>query len=94
VPLIDPAVSEAERVRLAARLGERPVATPVEAVEALLGTGDPWLRACGAYTIGVLGLRELQGRLEEWRQDPDPLLRETVRQARARLAGRRPPPHA
>jgi hypothetical protein len=81
-------------VRLAARLGERPVATPVEAVEALLGTGDPWLRACGAYTIGVLGLRELQGRLVEWRQDPDPLLRETVRQARARLAGRRPPPHA
>jgi AAA family ATP:ADP antiporter len=88
VPLIDPAVSEAERVRRATRLGERPVETPVEAVEALLGTGDPWLRACGAYSIGVLGLHALRGRLDEWRHDPDPLLRETVRQARARLAAR------
>jgi AAA family ATP:ADP antiporter len=87
VPLLDPAVSEGERVRLAERLGGVPIEDPAQAVEALLGTGDPWLRSCAAYAIGALGLRELGGHLEEWRDDPDPLVRETARQARDRLAG-------
>jgi len=87
VPLIDPAVSEGERVRLAERLAGAPIEGPVRAVEALVGSGDPWLRSCAAYAIGALGLRELGRHLEEWRDDPDPLLRETARQARARLAG-------
>lgn len=40
-----------------------------------------------AYAIGSLGLRSLASHLEAWSGDPDPLLREAVRQARARLAG-------
>ena len=59
---------------------------PRRAVAALVGTGDPWLRSCAAYAIGALGLRSLAPQLDAWADDPDPLLRETVRQARARLA--------
>jgi AAA family ATP:ADP antiporter len=85
VPLVDPVVHGAERMRLAEKLSGTPVDSPQEAVKALAGTGDPWLKACAAYTIGALGLRELEGYLAEWGQDPDPLLRETVRQAREKL---------
>jgi ATP/ADP translocase/HEAT repeat protein len=85
VPLVDPVVHGAERMRLAEKLSGTPVDSPQEAVKALASTGDPWLRACAAYAIGALGLRELEGYLAEWGQDPDPLLRETVRQAREQL---------
>jgi ATP/ADP translocase/HEAT repeat protein len=85
VPLVDPVVHGAERMRLAAKLSGTPVDSPEEAVKALASTGDPWLKACAAYAIGALGLRELEGYLAEWGQDPDPLLRETVRQAREQL---------
>jgi AAA family ATP:ADP antiporter len=87
VPLVDPEVGEEERARLAARLVSAPVETPEQAIAALAGTGDPWLRSCAAYAIGALELRSLQTRLEEWRDDPDPLLREAARQARERLGG-------
>jgi AAA family ATP:ADP antiporter len=87
VPLIDPEVAEEVRLRLAERHGGPPINTSVEAVLALAGTGDPWLRSCAAYAIGALGLHELEGCLDAWRDDPDPLLRETVRQATVRLAG-------
>jgi ATP:ADP antiporter, AAA family len=86
VPLVDPEVKEEQRVRLAHRLVGAPVETPEQAIEALAGTGDPWLRSCAAYAIGALGLRSLQKHLEAWRDDPDPLLREAARQARERLA--------
>jgi AAA family ATP:ADP antiporter len=88
VPLIDPVVHGAERMRLAERLAGTPVDSPEEAVRELAGTGDPWLKACAAYAIGAQGLRELEGLLDEWGHDPDPLLRETVRQAREQLEGR------
>ena len=90
VPLVDPEVSEAQRVRLAHRLVGAPLETPEEAVAALAGTGDPWLRSCAAYAIGAQGLRSLEPQLVAWSEDPDPLLRETVRQARAKLAERAP----
>jgi AAA family ATP:ADP antiporter len=86
VPLVDPEVSEAQRVRLAHRLVGAPLETPEEAIAALAGTGDPWLRSCAAYAIGAQGLRSLAPQLEAWSEDPDPLLRETVRQAQAKLA--------
>ncbi|HVO11484.1 MAG TPA: Npt1/Npt2 family nucleotide transporter [Vicinamibacteria bacterium] len=86
VPLVDPEVTEAERRRLAERLIGAALDAPEAAVLALIGTGDPWLRSCAAYAIGALGLRSLEDRLAAWESDPDPLLRETVRQARARLA--------
>jgi AAA family ATP:ADP antiporter len=85
VPLVDPAVDERQRTVLAQRLVGIPLEGPEAAVDALIGTGDPWLRSCAAYAIGALGLRSMQPRLESWADDPDPLLRETVRQARARL---------
>ena len=72
-------------MRLAERLAGTPVDSPVQAVRELAGTGDPWLKACAAYAIGAQGLRELEGCLEDWQHDPDPLLRETVRQAREQL---------
>jgi hypothetical protein len=88
VPLIDPEVAGTERMRLSERLAGTPVDDPVQAVRALAVTGDPWLRACAAYAIGAQGLHSLEGYLEEWQDDADPLLRESVRQAREALAGR------
>jgi AAA family ATP:ADP antiporter len=88
VPLIDPVVHGAERMRLAEQLAGTPVDSPEEAVRELAGTGDPWLKACAAYAIGALNLRDLEGLLDDWRHDPDPLLRETVRQAREQFEGR------
>lgn len=92
VPLVDPEVTEAQRVALAQRRVGTPIETPEEAILALAGTGDPWLRSCAAYAIGALGLRSLRGQLDDWGNDPDPLLRETVRQARERLVGLGPEP--
>ncbi len=86
VPLVDPEIPEAQRVRLAQRLVGAPVETTEQGIEALACTGDPWLRSCAAYAIGSLGLASLAHHLEAWRDDPDPLLRETVRQARQKLA--------
>jgi HEAT repeat protein len=85
VPLVDPAVDESQRTALAQRLVGVPLDGPEAAVAALVGTGDPWLRSCAAYAIGALGLRSMEAQLDSWADDPDPLLRETVRQARARL---------
>ena len=87
VPLVDPEVPERQRLKLAERLVGSVVDGPESAVRALIGTGDPWLRSCAAYAIGALALRSLEPQLAQWESDPDPLLRETVRQARARLAG-------
>ncbi len=86
VPLVDPEIAEPQRVRLAQRLVGAPVETTEQGIEALACTGDPWLRSCAAYAIGSLGLAALAHHLEAWRDDPDPLLRETVRQARRQLS--------
>ena len=86
VPLIDSGVRLEERVRRAdALLGTR-VETSEEAVSMLIHSGDPWLRSCAAYAIGTLGLRSMEAELEAWGNDPDPLLVETVKQAREKLA--------
>jgi HEAT repeat protein len=89
VPLVDPEIPEPQRVRLAQRLVGAPVETPEQGIEALASTGDPWLRSCAAYAIGSRGLHSLGHHLETWRDDPDPLLRETVRQAQKQLASAR-----
>jgi hypothetical protein len=49
-------------------------------------SSDPWLKSCGAYAIGTLGLKSLAYALDECMKHPDPLLRETARQAKLRLA--------
>jgi AAA family ATP:ADP antiporter len=88
VPLIDPEVAGEKRMQIGEQLAGTPVQGPVQAVKALAITGDPWLRSCAAYAIGAQGLSELDGYLEEWQHDPDPLLRETVRQAWEQLRNR------
>jgi AAA family ATP:ADP antiporter len=87
LPLLDPQVSRTERVRRANEILGTRVESHQDAVSALVRSSDPWLRSCGVYAIGALGLSDLAGELDRVDADGDPLLRETVRQARARLAG-------
>jgi hypothetical protein len=58
----------------------------VETVAELIHGGDSWLNSCAADAIGSLGLKSLDRDLDAWQKDPDPLLSETVRQAKLRLA--------
>lgn len=86
VPLLDSGVSVNERVKMADRIVGASVQSREEAVAALVASEDPWLKSCGAYAIGTLGLRSLAGQLDECLRHSDPLLRETARQAKLRLA--------
>jgi hypothetical protein len=67
-----------ERARLANRMIGLPIGSNEEAVAALLGSEDAWLKACGAYAVGTLGLRHLQAELDRCLEHPDALLRETA----------------
>jgi hypothetical protein len=58
-----------------------------QAVSELVASDDPWLKSCGAYAIGSLGLLTLEGELNRCLEHPDPLLRETARTAKIRLQG-------
>jgi ATP:ADP antiporter, AAA family len=86
VPLLDSQVSVRERVALANRLLGTSVETPEQAVAALVASDDPWMRASGAYAIGMLRLTTLAPELDRLATSDDPLLRETVRAAREKLA--------
>ncbi len=86
VPLLDSSVTIAERVRLANRMVGTEVQSREEAVAALVASEDPWLKSCGAYAVGSLGLKSLEVELDRCLEHPDPLLRETARQAKLRLA--------
>ncbi len=59
--------------------------TPEQAVAALVASDDPWMRASGAYAIGMLRLTSLAPELDRLATTDDPLLRETVRAAREKL---------
>jgi len=85
VPLLDGRVSITQRAVIADRFVHAKVESEEQAVEALVGSDDPWLRSCGAYAIGNLGLLSLEGKLNSCLTDPDPLLRETARAAKQRL---------
>ena len=87
VPLLDTHLGPVERVRCADRLIGVAMETPAEALETLMDNPDPWLKSHAAYTIGMLGLSALAGNLDECLSHPDPLLRETAREAKARLTG-------
>lgn len=86
LPLLDSEVPVPSRIELANRVLGTQVASGAEAVQSLLSSEDPWLRSCAAYAIGALNLDGFEGQLERLSTDPDPLLRETARQAQARLA--------
>jgi AAA family ATP:ADP antiporter len=86
VPLLDGEVSVAERVLLAERMVGIKMETREEAVGTLVSSDDPWLKSCGAYAIGSLGLKSLESALDSCLEHPDPLLRETARHAKQKLA--------
>lgn len=86
VPLLDKDVTVAERVALANRTVGLKVASREEAVATLICSDDPWLKSCGAYAVGTLGLRFLEPELNKCLMHSDPLLRETARQAKLLLA--------
>ncbi|MDA2913503.1 HEAT repeat domain-containing protein [Acidobacteriia bacterium AH_259_A11_L15] len=86
VPLLDREVSIGERVQQANRLGGGKVESHEEVVTALLFSEDSWLKSCGAYAIGMLGLKSLERELDNCLSHPDRLLRQAAREAKLRLA--------
>jgi len=85
VPLLDKDVTIEERVRLANRTVGLPVENREEAVTTLICSDDPWLKSCGAYAVGSFRIKSLEPELDRCLAHPDPLLRETARQAKLRL---------
>jgi ATP:ADP antiporter, AAA family len=87
VPLLDGKVSLKDRAVIAERVVRSKVENREQAVAELVASDDPWLKSCGAYAIGSLGLLALEGELNRCLEHPDPLLRETARAAKIRLEG-------
>ncbi|HEX3353120.1 MAG: Npt1/Npt2 family nucleotide transporter [Terriglobales bacterium] len=85
VPLLDGKITVQERAHAAQRLVHTKIENQEQAVAALVASDDPWLRSCGAYAVGALGLKSLEGELNRCLNDSDPLLRETARAAKLRL---------
>jgi hypothetical protein len=63
VPLLDNKVTVHERAHLAQRLVRSRIENQEQAVAALVASDDPWLKSCGAYAVGALGLRSLEDHL-------------------------------
>ncbi len=85
VPLLDSKVSLAERVTIANRLVPARIESSEQAIAVLVASNDPCLRSCGADAIGIFGLKSLEHELNRCLDHPDPLLRETARNAKLRL---------
>jgi hypothetical protein len=74
-----------EKSRIGNRLIKNEISSRDQAVAALIGSNDTWLRSCGAYAIGALRIATLEHELTRCLNDPDPLLREAARAAKERL---------
>ncbi len=85
VPLLDSKVTVAERAQIALRLVRVKIENQEQAVAELVASDDPWLKSCGAYAIGSLGIKSLEHQLDRCLNESDPLLRETARAAKLRL---------
>ena len=85
VPLLDSKITVAERAQIAQRLVHAKIETQEQAVAELVASDDPWLKSCGAYAIGTLGIKSLEDQLDRCLNESDPLLRETARAAKVRL---------
>ena len=92
VPLLDSQVTIAERIEIANRLVGAPLDTAEQAVTTLLSSEDPWLRSSAIYAVGALQMQELKGELDRFEKETDPVLRQSVKAARRRLAGERETP--
>jgi hypothetical protein len=86
VPLLDGAVTVAERIRMANRLIGATMPSSHDAVAAMLASDDPWLKSCGLSAVVSLGLIAMEPQLEACLEHPDPQLRQAARDARSRLA--------
>jgi ATP:ADP antiporter, AAA family len=89
VPLLDSQVSIDERIAIANRLVGAPLDSAEQAVATLLSSEDPWLRSSAIYAVGALQLQELKGELDRFEKEDDPVVRQSVKAARRRLAGER-----
>jgi AAA family ATP:ADP antiporter len=87
VPLLDSHVTIDERIELANRFVGAPLDSAERAVATLLASEDVWLRSCAVYAVGALQLRSLAPQLRRFEDAEDPVLRESVANARRRLAG-------
>jgi AAA family ATP:ADP antiporter len=87
VTLLDTKVSLTERITIANRLVPARIENLQQAIAVLVASNDPCLRSCGACAVGILGLKSLEHELNRCLDHPDPLLRETARQAKSRLQG-------
>ena len=85
VPLIDSEVSVGERIRFADTFLNTAVTSHEAAVAALVHSEDPWLKSCGFYAIGKLGLETFGVELERLTNERDPLLQKRLAEARAML---------
>jgi AAA family ATP:ADP antiporter len=92
VPLLDSHVTVAERIERANKLVGAPLDTAEQAVATLLSSEDPWLRSSAICAVGALHMQELKGVIEKFADDEDPVLRQSVKAARRRLAGEREAP--
>jgi AAA family ATP:ADP antiporter len=87
VPLLDSKVTVEERAQMAQRLVRAKIESQEQAVAELVASDDPWLKSCGAYAIGTLGIKSLEDQLDRCLNESDPLLRETARAAKLHLEG-------
>jgi hypothetical protein len=85
VPLLDSKITVVERAQIAQRLVRAKIETQEQAIAELVASDDPWLKSCGAYAIGTLRIKSLEGQLDRCLNESDPLLRETARAAKLRL---------
>jgi ATP:ADP antiporter, AAA family len=85
VPLLDSKITVEERAQIAQRLVHTKIESQEQAVAELVASDDPWLKSCGAYAIGTLGIKSLEDQLDRCLNESDPLLRETARAAKLRL---------
>lgn len=85
IPLLDSDITIDARVQVADHVTGLPIKTAEDAIRVLIVSDDAWLRSCAAYLIGDLGVTRLAPKLDEWLEDSNPLLRETAREALAKM---------
>jgi AAA family ATP:ADP antiporter len=87
LPVLDSQVTLEERIQLANRYVGAPLENAEQAVATMMASEDPWLRSCAIHAVGTLQLRTLAPELKRYEKAADPLVRQSVADARARLAG-------
>jgi HEAT repeat protein len=85
VPLLDRDITVDQRVQIADHVTGIPIRTAAGAVRVLVAADDAWLRSCAAFLAGELRLEGLMPQLRAWMTDPNPLLRESARDALGKL---------